>query len=155
VSSKEGSLELTCQEVGPWGTNAYSLSCRTSGQSVLIGPAGEPETLLAMLDGSEPARILITHSHMDHMGALPESREALGAPVLAHRKATGLKADRWVDEGDLVHVGEQTREPWRGRPTKGASPQGRRIAGPRGNDWQPPLDGVSDVEPRRAPYCPI
>jgi hydroxyacylglutathione hydrolase len=108
VSSEGAKLSLTCQEVGPWGTNAYWLSCRTSGQGVLIDPAGEPETLLAMLQAMEPLAILVTHSHMDHIGALGELREELGVPVMAHRAAIELKADRWLDEGDLVHIGEQT-----------------------------------------------
>jgi hydroxyacylglutathione hydrolase len=112
VSSEGAKLSLTCQEVGPWGTNAYSLECRTSGQSVLIDPAGEPETLLAMLQGTEPVAILVTHSHMDHIGALRELREALRVPVMAHRAATGLKADRWLENGDILQVGEHSLRVW-------------------------------------------
>jgi hydroxyacylglutathione hydrolase len=112
VSSEGAKLSLTCNEVGPWGTNAYLLACRTSGQSVLFDPAGEPETLLAMLQGTEPVAILVTHSHMDHIGALGELREALRVPVLAHRAATGLQADRWLEDSDIVELGEHSLRVW-------------------------------------------
>jgi hydroxyacylglutathione hydrolase len=112
VSSKEESLELTCREVGAWGTNAYSLNCRASAQSVLVDPAGEPEKLLAMLQGTEPVAILVTHSHMDHIGALRELREALRVPVMAHRTAASLRADRWLEDSDVVQVGKHSLRVW-------------------------------------------
>jgi len=106
VSSEGARLELSCKAVGPWGTNAYSLTCRNTGRSLLFDPAAEPDTLLAMLDGSEPVGILITHSHMDHIAALREMREALMVPVMAHRGARGIEADRWLEDGDVVQLGE-------------------------------------------------
>ena len=106
MSSEGARLELSCKAVGPWGTNAYSLTCRNTGRSLLFDPAAEPDTLLAMLDGSEPVGILITHSHMDHIAALREMREALMVPVMAHRGARGIEADRWLEDGDVVQLGE-------------------------------------------------
>jgi hydroxyacylglutathione hydrolase len=108
VSSDGDKLDLKSREVGPWGTNAYALICRATGQSLLIDPAGEPAALREMLDGSELAGILITHGHMDHVGALGEMREAPKVPVLAHQGAGGLKADRWLEDGDAVQIGEHT-----------------------------------------------
>ena len=52
MSSDGAELDLKWKEVGPWGTNAYALVCRTTGESLLIDPAGEPETLRAMLGDS-------------------------------------------------------------------------------------------------------
>jgi hydroxyacylglutathione hydrolase len=108
VLSRGEGVELIARAVGPWGTNAYALVCLAKRESLLIDPAGEPDTLLAMLEGSEPAGILITHSHMDHISALREVREALRAPVLAHRGARDTGADRWLQDGDLVQLGEHT-----------------------------------------------
>jgi len=99
---------LSCKAVGPWGTNTYSLRCRTTGYSLLFDPAAEPDTLLAMLDGSEPVGILVTHSHMDHIAALRVMREALRVPVMAHRVARDIGADRWLEDGDLARLGEYT-----------------------------------------------
>lgn len=92
--------------MGPWETNAYVLICPTTRQSVLIDPAGEPETLLEMLADSEPVAILLTHSHFDHLGALDEMRATLNVPLMAHSAAVATHADRWLDHGDIVRVGE-------------------------------------------------
>ncbi len=106
MSLDEKKLELRTRAVGPWETNSYVLLCPTTRQSILIDPAGEPETLLEMLADSEPIAILITHSHLDHIGALEAMRARLKIPVMAHPAARSLHADRWLSDGDHVSVGE-------------------------------------------------
>ena len=102
------SLCQSCRALGPWATNAYVLVCPVSSKSVLIDPAGEPETLLSMLGDSTPVAILITHDHIDHIGALSEMRRAMNVPLMAHRGGSAFKADRWLEDGDLVQVGDHT-----------------------------------------------
>jgi len=106
VPGREEGVELIARAVGPWGTNAYALVCRVRRESLLIDPGGEPDTLLAMVQGSEPVGILVTHSHVDHISALLDVREALKVPVMAHRGARGIEADHWLVDGDLVELGE-------------------------------------------------
>ena len=77
-------LALRARQVGPWGMNTYVLACPDTGESALIDPGAEPETLAAMLDGTKPVAILLTHTHMDHIGALNEMRSRLGVPTYAH-----------------------------------------------------------------------
>jgi len=99
-------VEIISRAVGPWQTNSYVLVCPRTRRSVLIDPASEPPTLLEMLENSEPVAILLTHAHVDHIGALDEMRAKLKAPVMAHAAARAVHADRWLADGDLVKVGE-------------------------------------------------
>jgi hydroxyacylglutathione hydrolase len=105
-------MEVRTRAVGPWPMNAYALVCRATGQSVLIDPGAEPATLLALLTGTTPVAILITHTHGDHIGALDEMRARLGVPVLAfdgpHWQGLALPVDRGLADGDTIAVGRAT-----------------------------------------------
>ena len=107
ASTGEG-LELVARVMGPWGTNAYALVCPAKRQSLLIDPAGEPDTLRQMIGDSELAGILLTHAHPDHIGALKEIRSATRAPVMAHEENRASYVDRGLKDGDLVQVGDHT-----------------------------------------------
>lgn len=103
-------LELRHRNVGPWGMNTYALVCPATKASVLIDPGDDPDTLLAMLAGTTPVAILLTHTHQDHIGALAAMQTQLRVPLLAHPNAIGrnITADRWLNTGDQVTVGEST-----------------------------------------------
>jgi glyoxylase-like metal-dependent hydrolase (beta-lactamase superfamily II) len=75
-------------------------------QSVLIDPGDEPRTLAAMLEGTRPTAVLLTHSHPDHTGALEEMRLRLRVPVMAHPAFAGKVIDRALADGDTIPVGE-------------------------------------------------
>jgi hydroxyacylglutathione hydrolase len=104
-------MELLKRSVGPWPMNSYALVCSVTRQSVLIDPGADPDALQEMLADTQPIAILITHSHPDHIGALDEMRTRLNVPVMAHPgphfEETDLQADRWLNDGDLIQVGEQ------------------------------------------------
>lgn len=108
LAFNEKRLELKMRAVGPWETNAYVLICHTTRRSILIDPAGEPDTLLQILADSDPAGILLTHTHMDHIGALDEMRTRLKVPVMAHPGGTVSDVDPWLKDGDCVQLGERT-----------------------------------------------
>jgi hydroxyacylglutathione hydrolase len=99
----------SCQ-VGPWGMNTYALICRRTEQSVLFDPGDEPDKLMEMLAGSTPVAILLTHSDIDHVGALAEMRQELRVPLMAHpgphAEGFNIEADRWLEHGDTVSVGD-------------------------------------------------
>ncbi len=106
-------LELVTRHVGPWGMNSYALICPSSKQSVLIDPGDDPKILKEMLADSQPIAILLTHTHSDHIGALPAMRQTLGVPVWANDGphepgGKDIQADRWLHNGDTVAVGQHT-----------------------------------------------
>lgn len=105
-------MQLRTHKVGVWGMNTYSLICPTTRKSVLIDPGADPKTLLEMLEDSQPIAILLTHSDIDHIGALAEMKKQLKVPVLAHpgSHANGvvINADRWLDHGEVIRIGEHT-----------------------------------------------
>jgi glyoxylase-like metal-dependent hydrolase (beta-lactamase superfamily II) len=92
--------------------NSYALVCPITGKSVLIDPGADPDTLQEMLADTLPTAILITHTHPDHVGALDEMRARLNVPVMAHPgphfENMALSADRWLNHGDVVQVGEHS-----------------------------------------------
>jgi glyoxylase-like metal-dependent hydrolase (beta-lactamase superfamily II) len=102
-------MELRAQAVGPWPMNTYALVCPHTRESVLIDPGADPETLMEMLSNTTPIAILITHSHLDHIGALREMRDRLQTPVMAHAGPhfNGIDLDALaLHPGDLVRVGK-------------------------------------------------
>lgn len=106
-------LQLVTRQVGPWGMNTYALICPKTNQSVLIDPGDDPEILQEMLGQSDPISILLTHTHVDHIGALSEMRQRLEVPVAGHDgphepggAAVGL--DKVLKDGDVVSVGNHS-----------------------------------------------
>ena len=59
-------------EVGFFENNCYVLTGERSRESVVIDQAAEAERILRETRGTEVRYILITHGHMDHIGALEE-----------------------------------------------------------------------------------
>ena len=109
--TNEISLELLTRPVGAWQTNAHVMICRSSGDSVLIDPGSEPEILRDMLAGSQAKAILLTHTHPDHVGALPVMQKELKVPVMAHsHAAASVNVDQRLKHGDQIPLGNYILE---------------------------------------------
>jgi glyoxylase-like metal-dependent hydrolase (beta-lactamase superfamily II) len=102
-------VELKRLEVGSFENNCYLLISSSGRESVIIDPAAEGERILAEAGGTEVKHILVTHGHMDHIGALEEVRAATRAPVGIHQadaRALRRKPDFFLRGGTMLKIGD-------------------------------------------------
>jgi glyoxylase-like metal-dependent hydrolase (beta-lactamase superfamily II) len=81
--------------VGPFQENTYLVRADGAEQALLIDPGDEAPKLQAAMDelGVTPEAILLTHTHIDHIGAVAAIASATGAPVYCPRKELTVLAD--------------------------------------------------------------
>jgi hydroxyacylglutathione hydrolase len=95
--------------LGPFGTNSYIITCRLTRESVVVDAPGEGGQIIKGLKGTHPRFILITHTHMDHLGALAELTSALGIPVAVHpldAKGLPFRPEILLADGQTVSFGK-------------------------------------------------
>jgi glyoxylase-like metal-dependent hydrolase (beta-lactamase superfamily II) len=104
-----GISRIVAANPGPmtyYGTNTYLIDT-PDGIAVLDpGPEEHPEHVEAILRATGPnvALILVSHTHHDHVGAVPALQAATGAPTVGFR-ASGLEtfsADIKLADGDMI-----------------------------------------------------
>ncbi|MFC1992703.1 MBL fold metallo-hydrolase [Chloroflexota bacterium] len=89
IVAEDDALQIERLELGPFGANAYIVTCRKMRDSVLIDAPAEAEIIMGKLQNTNPRYILLTHNHMDHIGALAQLRDVLKVPLAAHVLDTG------------------------------------------------------------------
>ena len=82
--AKNEYIQIDRLTLRPFDTNSYIITCRLTRDSVLVDAPAEADEILRRLKVTNPRYILITHNHMDHLGALPELKSKLGIPVAVH-----------------------------------------------------------------------
>lgn len=99
--------------VGPMDNNVYLVTCSTTGETLLIDAANDPELLVDLVREYAPklALIVTSHQHFDHWQALEAVAEATGAPTAVHQldaEPLPVKPDRFLANGDTIVVGDLT-----------------------------------------------
>jgi glyoxylase-like metal-dependent hydrolase (beta-lactamase superfamily II) len=112
--------ELTIAKVAvdpTMSNNCYLLTCRASGEQVLVDAADDAPALLSLIGDAGLATVVTTHRHWDHHRALAAVVAATGATTVAGgpdaaaiAEATGVPIAREVGQGDTVAVGSCTLE---------------------------------------------
>ena len=113
--------------VTPFEQNCSLILCEQTNRLAIVDPGGDIEQILQAIEqvGGTPEKILVTHAHIDHAGAVADLAERLGVPVegpqredqfwidmLPHQSqmfgfppSRAFTPDRWLEDGDTVTVG--------------------------------------------------
>ena len=113
--------------VGPFQENCYIIGDEASGVGAIIDPGDEGARIAMAVEGTdlEIGSIIVTHTHIDHVGAVVALVEEYACPVLMHAEAEpmldqlptqalmmGLKfgkvptVDRHVGDDEVLEVGD-------------------------------------------------
>ena len=97
--------------------NCYLLTCKHTGEQVLIDAADASATLLPLIGDAGLTHVLTTHQHWDHHRALADVVDATSAATVAGvpdaaaiTEQTGVPIALEVAQGDTVPVGDCTLE---------------------------------------------
>jgi hydroxyacylglutathione hydrolase len=75
--------------VGPFQENCYIVGDEATGEGALVDPGDEAARIALAVEqtGLEIGRIVITHAHIDHVGAVATLVDEYACPVLMHAEA--------------------------------------------------------------------
>lgn len=94
--------------VGSYDNNVFVIRCRQTGEAVLIDAANEHELLLDLCQRLGVRRVLETHGHFDHIGAVAQIREAGYEVAVTAQDAPMLKDvgyDVFLDDAEVIEIG--------------------------------------------------
>jgi len=125
-------MKFTVIPVTHFEQNCTLVACEQTGKAAVIDPGGDIDLILEEVksQGLTLEKILLTHAHIDHAGAvgqlareqnisiegphkedkfwidgLPEQSQTFGFPM-----AETFEPTRWLDQGDKVTVGNEELE---------------------------------------------
>ena len=88
-------MDVRMFTVGAIQENCYLVRPEGSDRALLVDPGDEAARLQTAMQelGVEPEAILLTHTHIDHIGAVAEIARATGAPVYCPRAELTILAN--------------------------------------------------------------
>ena len=123
------SIRFSIIPVTPYQQNCTLLICNQSNKAAIVDPGGDIDNILSVIknEAAIPEIILVTHGHLDHVGAVAELASRLSLPIEGPQQEDKFWIDslpeqaktfgfpdsgvftpnRWLNDGDEVTVGEQ------------------------------------------------
>ena len=122
-------IQCTIVPVTPYQQNCSIIKCEATGRAAIVDPGGDVERILETVEkmDAKVEKVILTHAHLDHCAAADVLRQQLEVPIEGpHREdefwleklpewcqmsgfphADTFQPDRWLEQGDVVTVGEQ------------------------------------------------
>lgn len=123
------SLRYIIIPVTPFQQNCTVLICTNSQKAAIVDPGGDIDLILKAIDEEQviPEKILVTHGHLDHVGAVSELAIKLSIPIegphvddkfwidslneqsrmFGFPECEVFTPQRWLKDNDQVTVGVQ------------------------------------------------
>lgn len=111
--------------VGPFASNCYIVGSESSRRGIIIDPGAEAKLIIRTVNdlGLKIPLIIVTHTHIDHLGALKSVKDEIGAEFAIHNAEAGLgvfsrmlssmtggslsqlpKPDKLLKDGDTIDI---------------------------------------------------
>jgi hydroxyacylglutathione hydrolase len=120
-------LKVLTLKTGYMAANAYIVYTENKPEAVIIDPGDDIELIMDLIKEHELKleKILLTHGHFDHIGAVKDLKERTGAQVAIHKQEADFltdpnknlsyiinrqivqdPADIFLEDGDLIRVAD-------------------------------------------------
>lgn len=106
LSSAAFSVHMVRVPVGQYSENAYVVACNKTKHSAIVDPGGAADEILKIIQdhGLILILVLITHTHSDHIGGLPDILNAMPAAVVVStqidHKTVTFNGTKWQSAED-------------------------------------------------------
>lgn len=119
--------------VTPFQQNCSLIWCEETMLAAVVDPGGDMDRIEQLMtqEGVTLEKVLVTHGHMDHAGAVADMADKYSVPIEGPQKEESFwidklpeqgkmfglsgtfrsfEPDRWLEEGDTVTVGKEVLE---------------------------------------------